>query len=681
MSFLDTFSAALPREICLDDLKILVAPERWQESPEQAAIQSLRRCGKFDTRDYLERYPDVEKGGIDPVQHFVEHGIQGNRYFNCLSEISFGQSKVRLAYQYFKDGNYEKALKLYEELAYKMGEKNFRVNISICKKKLSEKTSSNNYIVSLTTYTFRINYVYKSILSLLNQSINNYKIILYLDKDEFSLLDIPDNLNNLIGDKFRIKFCDNLGSLKKIYYALKEYPNNPIITADDDIIYGYDWLEKLTNAYENNSTYIYCHRCHRIKLNNYNIIEYRNWKQRHDFVSCSYLNFPTTGGGAIFPPHSLHQEIFNIYKYKEICFNRDDIWIWCMAVLNRTKICIVQNCDKDIKIIKEIKNHPQANPLWKHNVVGGLNDISIKNIQKYYPDIKNIIKTEIDESYPIVFICNNDYIKVLIVLITSIMKAKHRCSNYKLIFLLDRISPESKKLLYNLINKFCFEHEIIDCNTKNLDKYEINNGYCTSRPVSMLKFDLPNMLPKYNKILYLDCDIIVNKDISSLFKYNIDNYYLAAVLDSGTIYSKRNIKNYFNSGVMLMNLKKMRNENKTKQLYEMKKKISTKLMDQDIFNMVFDKNVLYIPIKYNMLYTNLMRATGKFTIDDINKKYITNYNDMNELLHDSHIIHFASKEKPWIYDNVTYSKEWYDIYKISILSSIPLMRKKYNNNI
>lgn len=639
MGFLDIFSAALPKEIPFENLKPLVAPEKWQDDPESAAILSLIRSGKFDTLDYIKRYPDVQEKGLDPIYHFVIYGILEKRFFKCLSKLD------------------KQCIATNEEI----------------------HIYTRKYIVSLTTYSFRIRFVHKTIHSLLNQSINNYTIILYLDKNEFSMRTIPNNLRNLISAKFKIKFCDNLGSLKKIFFALKQYPNNPIVTADDDIVYDYDWLEKLTSAYEKNSNFIYCHRCHRIKLDNDVIMPYKQWKQRHDIVSCSYLNFPTSGGGVLFPPKSLHEEFFNIEKYKEICFNRDDIWLWAMAVLNKTKIHIVPHCNKDIKIINEVKKHLEDKPLWKQNVTGGLNDISINHIQQNYPHIINIIKTEFNELYPIVFICDDNYIRVLVILITSIMNTKHAYNNYKFFFLADRISAESKSLLRTLSYKFCFEYEIIDCNAKYLDRFYIDNGYCTARPLSLLKFEIPNILKHHKKVLYMDCDIIVRKDISSLFKYDIDKYYLAAVLDSGILYSQRKLMNdnYFNSGVMLMNLEKMRQENKTKQLYDMKQKISTKLMDQDILNMVFSSDVLYLPIAYNTLYTNLMRAQGKFSVDDINKKYSTSYKDLDELFENSCILHFASKEKPWLYDDVIYSAEWYAIYKSSILSNFPLLRQKY----
>ena len=49
-------------------------------------------------------------------------------------------------------------------------------------------------------------------------------------------------------------------------------------------------------------------------------------------------------------------------------------------------------------------------------------------------------------------------------------------------------------------------------------------------------------------------------------------------------------------------------------------------------------------------------------MDDINKMYNTNYIHLNQIIDDASIIHFASHDKPWIYDNVPFSNIWRDIY-------------------
>ena len=91
-------------------------------------------------------------------------------------------------------------------------------------------------------------------------------------------------------------------------------------------------------------------------------------------------------------------------------------------------------------------------------------------------------------------------------------------------------------------------------------------------------------------------------------------------------------------------------------------------MDQHVFNIVFSKDFLPMPIKYNFLYTNLMRAKNKFTMAELNKVYGAKYSCIEEVRSTAAILHFASKDKPWKYTNVPGSVEWFDYYSSSELN-------------
>ena len=191
MSFLEKFSAALPQGMSINDLKCLVVREAWQNDPEQAAIQALRISGKFDAGDYLERYPDVAREGIDPVQHFVLRGMKEQRFFNCTRDDHAHSSKVRLAYQCFKEGKYAQSLELYEELAEQMGRNNFAANIALCQKRLGddtalgalyEKNTRPQPKVSILVPVYNnAQYLHECIDSIINQTLREIEIIIIND--------------------------------------------------------------------------------------------------------------------------------------------------------------------------------------------------------------------------------------------------------------------------------------------------------------------------------------------------------------------------------------------------------------------------------------------------------------------------------------------------------------------
>lgn len=184
-------SSVLPEETSLETLKVFASPECWQNTPEQAAIFALRRCGKFDTADYLDRYPDVKESGLDPVQHFIEYGIAEKRYFVCLQDVNIESSKVKAAYKFFRQGEYAKSLSLYEELADQMESKNFSANIALCKKRLGDKTDIESLANEVSRERPKVSvlipvynnaqYLHECIDSVINQTLKEIEIIIIND--------------------------------------------------------------------------------------------------------------------------------------------------------------------------------------------------------------------------------------------------------------------------------------------------------------------------------------------------------------------------------------------------------------------------------------------------------------------------------------------------------------------
>ena len=102
--------------------------------------------------------------------------------------------------------------------------------------------------------------------------------------------------------------------------------------------------------------------------------------------------------------------------------------------------------------------------------------------------------------------------------------------------------------------------------------------------------DLPD------KILYLDCDILFNGNVIELFDTNITNYEVAVVLDR---YGRFFINSkYFNSGMILMNLKKIKETNLLERVRDMCLKKKMSFPDQTALNKLC-KNKLYLPRRFN----------------------------------------------------------------------------------
>src|SRR5574344_451815 len=123
-------------------------------------------------------------------------------------------------------------------------------------------------IASLTTFPGRINSVYKTISTLLTQTMKPDEVILYLADSQFPDKNLPQNLLNLEKLGLSIKWVEDIRSYKKLIPTLKEYPNDIIITFDDDLYYMPDTIETLYNSYKEHPQDIQSHRCGEVKIIN-----------------------------------------------------------------------------------------------------------------------------------------------------------------------------------------------------------------------------------------------------------------------------------------------------------------------------------------------------------------------------------------------------------------------------
>ncbi len=204
------------------------------------------------------------------------------------------------------------------------------------------KTRKPMLVVSLTTIPQRISNVSITIESIFQQTLVPDKVILYLDRDNFKQTELPSSLLKQIQRGLTVKYCDNIKSYKKLIYALQDYPNSVIITADDDTIYPPNWLKTLYDSYKGEPSAIHCHRAHWIKNNDGHISSYIDWPIDIDYSQSSFNIFPTGCNGILYPPRILSKEVSNIKNFMQLAPTADDIWFKCMSLLN-TKKCVVTN--------------------------------------------------------------------------------------------------------------------------------------------------------------------------------------------------------------------------------------------------------------------------------------------------------------------------------------------------
>lgn len=254
------------------------------------------------------------------------------------------------------------------------------------------------------------------------------------------------------------------------------------------------------------------------------------------------------------------------------------------------------------------------------------------------------------EDVHICLVSDNKYMIHTAVVIASVLENSNKRDSYHFYILASGIKEKNKKKLLKLkkIRDFEISYPEID-----YSKLEIFKKVKRSSWVPIDTFNrllMPDLLPKVDKAIFLDSDLVVMHDIAALYTINVDDCYIAGVEDlnyAGLVrmlgYS--NQYTYINSGVYLMNLKKMRKEN----YYEkMVQTIQTQypkytVAEQCVINSCFHEHIKRIPHKWNMYHIFLNRP----------HYHLVPYN--LEAWHDGirnpAVVHFVGPDKPWQYNS------------------------------
>ena len=213
--------------------------------------------------------------------------------------------------------------------------------------------------------------------------------VLYLAKEEFPQReeDLPRELLALRSERFEIRWTKNIRSYKKLIPALKDFPDDIIVTFDDDLLFRPELIERLLIGYEKYPEMIQFHR-----ITNIFFDEAGNVKTSHiPYDKPTYLHKLTGCGSVLYPPHSLHEEVLREDKFMTLAPTSDDIWFWLMGVLNGRRVNVVEN---NIDVLNYIPgtqnvglsliNDQGENFFFKH----------LENILNAYPVLKDILLYE-----------------------------------------------------------------------------------------------------------------------------------------------------------------------------------------------------------------------------------------------------------------------------------------------
>lgn len=280
------------------------------------------------------------------------------------------------------------------------------------------------------------------------------------------------------------------------------------------------------------------------------------------------------------------------------------------------------------------------------------------------------------------FICDEQYVMPTAVAITSVISNKNSADHYDIYVITNHISDESVDVFKQLETE---SGRIIIIESKDSEKYEkfkMKHFHVTT--TDLLKFELPYLLPDdLDKVLYLDGDVIVQKDLTPLFIENIEDVYAGAIKDYYVVFNPDNFqkrlnvkhKDYFNAGVLLLNLKKLRDDNIPELLFRHRNSHDDKYMDQDTFNVILRENV-----KYLSFYCNLQYHCWIYDTKDLAEYYgIKMANSKFEWIKDALVIHYTWL-KPWKHADYFAADIWLYYYLQSPFKNAALKRDLLNED-
>ncbi|MDO4674280.1 glycosyltransferase family 8 protein [Campylobacter sp.] len=287
----------------------------------------------------------------------------------------------------------------------------------------------------------------------------------------------------------------------------------------------------------------------------------------------------------------------------------------------------------------------------------------------------------------IVFIADDNYIKFLAVLMMSIVKKTQKATKddkkYSFHILSDFITEENHQKLRRFEEELCaiYPCEIL---THIVENNEFKGAKAWgfeeagANHLTYLRFYIADFI-KAERCLYLDVDMLAMGDFRELFEMDLGDKFAAVVLDSlylpkHTIPARNssnedillNPNHHFNAGFLLLNVKKFKEADIKTGALNFLNDYAPTLCDQDILNILFADEILYLPLEYNFVRFSC-EPHRIFKGDGENHTIRYTKEEHFKALKNLKIVHYNTNIKPWKYPDdmedkltVSFHKTWWD---------------------
>ncbi|MGL5902890.1 MAG: glycosyltransferase family 8 protein [Cetobacterium sp.] len=215
----------------------------------------------------------------------------------------------------------------------------------------------------------------------------------------------------------------------------------------------------------------------------------------------------------------------------------------------------------------------------------------------------------------------------------SVLKNSKEKWNIHIIY--ENLSEDSKAKISKIVDENNSKVNYIKIEKEILERFKVGEGtHLTS--IVFARLFIPDFLKYESRAIYLDCDVIALKGLEKIYSIDLEEKSIGVILD-GIKDQKSSLKRlkldenrtYFNAGVMIMDLKKLRENNKFLKTIEfcLNPDRELQLNEQDALNIIFEDDYKELETIWN--YTHGNSEENSFSINEIG------------------VIHYTGDSKPW----------------------------------
>jgi hypothetical protein len=230
--------------------------------------------------------------------------------------------------------------------------------------------SSQELIVSLTSYPARMRTTWLATESLLRQDTKPTRVVLNLFEGEFPSRKLPLTIERQTSRGLEINwYPENLRVFLKVLPAIKKYPNALVVAFDDDVIYPSNVLTDLMAGHRKYPDCVIARNVREVKVENRQVLpvtywNFTGWRKANYGMEPALNLVPEGVFGILFPPSSLHLDFLRKDIFFQLCPSDDDVWLYTMTVMKGTKVVKIPTT-QSLTYLLESQNNETA--LWRTN--------------------------------------------------------------------------------------------------------------------------------------------------------------------------------------------------------------------------------------------------------------------------------------------------------------------------